>query len=91
MTPAKKNEFWELLRKGGITQQKDKYSVIDENKLHILSPYNKNTKYYILRERVYIYLDEAEEDEVKLSKKVGYFYQVYLHICQMMNYNFRKG
>ena len=84
MNSQQKESFWKHLEAGGSTPEGDNYSVIERERLHILSKNNRNESYHITKKTVMRYLDEVEENEKKLQIKVSYFYRIYRHILNIL-------
>ena len=43
-------KFWQLIKKTGKSPEGDHFSLVDEDRMHILSPGNKNQQFYVSRE-----------------------------------------
>ena len=78
------NQFWIRLSEGGVTNQGDRYSVIEDNKLHIQSPGNQNENYRINEETVEEYFNILHNGIMTNSdfrySKSAYFSNIYMHI-----------
>ena len=81
------NQFWTALEQGGETPEGDIFSV-QNNKLHILSPGNRNKKFYTERETVerYFTTDIPEFGTSFGYKRSAYFLNVYRHIVGKAEY-----
>lgn len=78
------DRFWNHLQTGGTTPDGLRYAVINNEKLHIISPSSKNKNFYITKETVKKYFTKLYEEEID-PKEFKYFhsywfYQVYKHI-----------
>ena len=76
------DEFMEILHNGGETPRGDKFKLMDDARLHILSPNNTNKEYYIRPETIKRYFEDipkmsSEEFRYEFS---GYFHNVYCTI-----------
>jgi len=77
-------QFWAELQKGGCTQKGNAYSVIEGDRLHILSPGNSNLENHIRKAKVKEYFQILETGAMTPGvfqvRRAAYFYDVYTHI-----------
>jgi hypothetical protein len=79
------NKFWVILSKGGVSAKGDKYKVTDDGRLHILSPRNKNRRYYIKQETVRRYFTQGIPNMTPQTFRhnhSAYFHNIYIFIMQ---------
>jgi hypothetical protein len=76
-------QFWNRLKQGGISPQKDEFSVSPDDRLHIVSPGNKNKQFFILKKTVRRWFEQdlqAMEPREFRRRRSAYFHNVVCHI-----------
>jgi len=76
-------QFWLRLQEGGTTPLGDKFSVAQDERLHILSERNKNQRFFITKETARRWFDEVLQTTHPRDfrrRRSAYFHNVFSHV-----------
>lgn len=77
-------KFWTILCKRGESPEGDRYSVTSDDRLHILSPRNKNLRYRLTKataQRYFTLIPQMTENDFRYSYS-AYFHNIYRAIMR---------